>query len=51
MQSGGGLAGVPSIRRLVEDAEAISDMLEQFAAAIVICMEKKQKTTGDGGKE
>lgn len=47
----GGLAGVPSIRRLVEDAEAISDMLEQFAEAIVICMEKKQKTTGDGGKE
>ena len=47
----GGLAGVPSIRRLAEDAEAISDMLEQFAEAIVICMEKKQKTTGDGGKE
>ena len=30
-----GVAGVPSVRRLVEDAEAISDMLKELAGAVI----------------
>ncbi len=29
-----GVAGVPAIRRLVEDAEAISEMLKELAGAV-----------------
>lgn len=43
-----GVAGVPSIRRLVEDAEAISEMLKTLAGAV---MSDDRKTIGEIVKE
>lgn len=43
-----GVAGVPSIRRLVEDAEEISEMLEALAGAV---MSDDRKTIGEIVKE
>lgn len=43
-----GVGGVPSIRRLVEDAEAICDMLEKFAGAV---MSDKRSTIAEIIKE
>jgi hypothetical protein len=43
-----GVAGVPSIRRLVEDAEAISEMLKTLAGAV---MSDNRKTIGEIVKE
>lgn len=43
-----GVAGVPSIRRLVEDAEEISEMLKTLAGAV---MSDDRKTIGEIVKE
>lgn len=43
-----GVAGVPSIRRLVEDAETISEMLKTLAGAV---MSDDRKTIGEIVKE
>lgn len=43
-----GVAGVPSIRRLVEDAEAISEMLKVLAGAV---MQNDRKTIAESIQE